>query len=163
MDLGGFGYFLVRVWLVWLQPGSFRTILKAYGESGYFYGQWSAVGRTMVTTTLAGCTAALTTLFGKSAASRLLWCLGNIFTPLFAKWQYVNELYAGNPGRPYGLSMGGGVKLLAAHIVQILVTVGISAEEELARMDLASHGGYVYEYEDVDGDRKPGARYIQHV
>ncbi|KAL6954254.1 hypothetical protein U1Q18_044976 [Sarracenia purpurea var. burkii] len=121
---------------------------------------------------------------GGSAASRLLWCLGNIFTPLFAKRQYVNELYAGNPGRPYGLSMGGGVKLLAAHIVQILVTVGwvtatmvslffmihwlrllrILAEEELARMDLASHGGYVYEYEDVDGDRKPGARYIQqHV
>ncbi|KAG2262998.1 hypothetical protein Bca52824_070077 [Brassica carinata] len=30
-----------------------------------FYGQWSAVGRTAVTTTLAGCTAALTTLFGK--------------------------------------------------------------------------------------------------
>ncbi|XP_034682810.1 ammonium transporter 1 member 2-like [Vitis riparia] len=59
------GSFLL--WFGWygFNPGSFITILKSYGESGGYYGQWSAVGRTAVTTTLAGCTAALTTLFGK--------------------------------------------------------------------------------------------------
>lgn len=51
--------------MVWLVPGSFLNIVKAYSESGHYYGQWSAIGRTAVTTTLAGCTAALTTLFGK--------------------------------------------------------------------------------------------------
>jgi len=59
------GTFLL--WFGWygFNPGSFLTISKAYGSSGSFYGQWSAVGRTAVTTTLAGATAALTTLFGK--------------------------------------------------------------------------------------------------
>lgn len=59
------GSFLL--WFGWygFNPGSFITILKSYGESRGYYGQWSAVGRTAVTTTLAGCTAALTTLFGK--------------------------------------------------------------------------------------------------
>jgi Amt family ammonium transporter len=59
------GSFLL--WFGWygFNPGSFLTILKSYGDSGGYYGQWSAVGRTAVTTTLAGCTAALTTLFGK--------------------------------------------------------------------------------------------------
>lgn len=59
------GTFLL--WFGWygFNPGSFLIIAKAYGESGSMYGQWSAVGRTAVTTTLAGATAALTTLFGK--------------------------------------------------------------------------------------------------
>ncbi|XAR65787.1 hypothetical protein NMG60_11011733 [Bertholletia excelsa] len=62
------GSFLL--WFGWygFNPGSFLGILKTYGGSdgsGGYYGQWSAVGRTAVTTTLAGCTAALTTLFGK--------------------------------------------------------------------------------------------------
>ncbi|WP_248431466.1 ammonium transporter, partial [Escherichia coli] len=47
---------------------SFTKILVPYGSNNY-YGQWSAVGRTAVTTTLAGCTAALTTLFGKRILS----------------------------------------------------------------------------------------------
>ncbi|XP_038713551.1 ammonium transporter 1 member 4-like [Tripterygium wilfordii] len=226
------GTFLL--WFGWygFNPGSFVTILKAYGESGSFYGQWSAVGRTAVTTTLAGCTAALTTLFGKRLLSGhwnvtdvcngLLggfaaitggcsvvdpwaavlcgfvasWVLigcnklaeklhyddpleaaqlhggcgswGIIFTALFAKKEYVNEVYPGLPGRPYGLVMGGGARLLAAHAVQILVVVGwvsvtmgtlffilhklkllrITAEEEMAGMDLTSHGGIAYVYTD---------------
>lgn len=60
------GTFLL--WFGWygFNPGSFFTILKSYSSSrGAYYGQWSAVGRTAVTTTLAGSTAALTTLFGK--------------------------------------------------------------------------------------------------
>ncbi|GLT75027.1 hypothetical protein SLA2020_467820 [Shorea laevis] len=59
------GSFLL--WFGWygFNPGSFLTIMKGYGDGGTYYGQWSAVGRTAVTTTLAGSTAALTTLFGK--------------------------------------------------------------------------------------------------
>ncbi|KAI3865709.1 hypothetical protein MKW98_016582 [Papaver atlanticum] len=59
------GTFLL--WFGWygFNPGSFVTILKPYGESRSYYGQWSAIGRTSVTTTLAGCIAALTTLYGK--------------------------------------------------------------------------------------------------
>ncbi|POO02943.1 Ammonium transporter [Trema orientale] len=62
------GSFLL--WFGWygFNPGSFLTILKSYGDGTdgrSYYGQWSAVGRTAVTTTLAGSTAALTTLFGK--------------------------------------------------------------------------------------------------
>ncbi|KAH7571813.1 hypothetical protein JRO89_XS04G0148100 [Xanthoceras sorbifolium] len=59
------GSFLL--WFGWygFNPGSFLTILKPYGKSGGYYGQWSAIGRTAVTTTLAGCTAALTMLFSK--------------------------------------------------------------------------------------------------
>lgn len=59
------GSFLL--WFGWygFNPGSFLTILKSYGTRGTYYGQWSAIGRTAVTTTLAGSTAALTTLFSK--------------------------------------------------------------------------------------------------
>ena len=226
------GTFLL--WFGWygFNPGSFLNIMKVYGESGSYYGQWSAVGRTAVTTTLAGCSAALTTLFGKRllsghwnvtdvcngllggfaaitsgcsvvdpwaaiicgfvAAWVLIGCnmlaeklkyddpleaaqlhggcgsWGIIFTALFAKKEYVNQVYPGLPDRPYGLFMGGGAKLLAAHIVQILVIVGwvsitmgtlfwllhklkllrISPDEETAGMDVTSHGGLAYEYND---------------
>ncbi|KAJ0967490.1 hypothetical protein J5N97_024407 [Dioscorea zingiberensis] len=59
------GTFLL--WFGWygFNPGSFITILNSYGPIGSIHGQWSAVGRTAVTTTLAGCSAALTTLFVK--------------------------------------------------------------------------------------------------
>jgi Amt family ammonium transporter len=99
---------------------------------------------------------------------------GIIFTALFAKEAYVNEVYPGQPGRPYGLFMGGGARLLAAHIVQILVIVAwvsvtmgtvffilhklkllrISAEEEMAGMDLTSHGGLAYVYTDHEDEVK---------
>ncbi|XP_027364254.1 ammonium transporter 1 member 1-like [Abrus precatorius] len=221
------------LWFGWygFNPGSFTKILSAY-SSGNYYGQWSAVGRTAVTTTLAGSTAALTTLFGKRvisghwnvtdvcngllggfaaitagcsvvepwaaivcgfvAALVLIACnklaetvryddpleaaqlhggcgaWGVIFTALFAKEEYVNQVYPGKAGRPYGLFMGGGGKLLAAHVIQVLVITGwvsatmgplfwalhkmkllrISAEDELAGMDLTRHGGFAYAYED---------------
>ncbi|KAJ4955795.1 hypothetical protein NE237_012578 [Protea cynaroides] len=225
------------LWFGWygFNPGSFLQILKPY-NTGNYYGQWTAVGRTAVTTTLAGCSAALTTLFGKRllsghwnvldvcngllggfaaitagcsvvepwaaiicgfvAAWVLIGCnkiaekfkyddpleaaqlhggcgaWGIIFTALFAKKRYVHEVYA--VGRPYGLFMGGGGKLLAAHIIQILVIVGwvsatmgplfyvlhrlkllrISAEDEMAGMDLTRHGGFAYAYQDDDDQMK---------
>nr|XP_010920277.1 ammonium transporter 1 member 2 [Elaeis guineensis] len=231
------GTFLL--WFGWygFNPGSFINIDKSYGPTGSIHGQWSAVGRTAVTTTLAGCTGALTTLFGKrlqtghwnviDVCNGLLggfaaitagcsvvdpwaavicgfvaaWVLiglnklaakvkfddpleatqlhggcgawGIIFTGLFAREKYVNEVYSGRPGRPYGLFMGGGGRLLGAQVVQILVIAGwvsctmgplfyalhrmgllrISAEDEMAGMDLTRHGGFAYVYQDEGSGR----------
>ncbi|KAJ6379958.1 hypothetical protein OIU76_016589 [Salix suchowensis] len=232
------GSFLL--WFGWygFNPGSFLTILQSYGDSRRdYYGQWSAVGRTAVTTTLAGSTAALTTLFGKrllvghwnviDVCNGLLggfaaitagcsvvepwaaiicgfiasWVLigcnklaeklkyddpleaaqlhggcgtwGLLFTGLFAKEAYVNEVYPKIPnkaGRPYGLFMGGDGRLLAAQMIQILVITGwvtmtmgplfyglhklkllrISSGDEMAGMDLTRHGGFAYAYHDED-------------
>ncbi|TYH50288.1 hypothetical protein ES332_D10G195300v1 [Gossypium tomentosum] len=219
------------LWFGWygFNPGSFNKISSFY-TSGNYYGQWSAVGRTAVTTTLAGCTAALTTLFGKRiltghwnvtdvcngllggfaaitagcsvvepwaaiicgfvAAWVLISCnklaekvkfddpleaaqlhggcgaWGIIFTALFASEKYVRELYPSRPVR-YGLFMGGGGRLLAAHIIQILVIVGwvsvtmgtlISADDEMAGMDLTRHGGLAYVYHDEDESQKQGTQ-----
>ena len=69
--------------------------------------------------------------------------------------------------------MGGGGRLLAAHIVQILVVAGwvsvtmgtlfwllqklrflrISSDEEMAGMDVTSHGGLAYVYHDENNDQ----------
>lgn len=49
---------------------------------------------------------------------------GIIFTALFAEKKYINEIYPGKEGRPYGLLRGGGAKMLTAHVVQIVVIVG---------------------------------------
>ncbi|CAM0903853.1 unnamed protein product [Alopecurus aequalis] len=230
------GTFLL--WFGWFgfNPGSFVTILKSYGPSGGINGQWSAVGRTGITTTLAGSVAALTTLFAKRfqtghwnvtdvcngmlggfaaitagcsvvdpwaaiicgfvsafvlmglnmLSARLKYddpleaaqlhggcgAWGIIFTALFAKKQYVEEIYA--VGRPYGLFMGGGGRLLAAHVVQILVIAGfvsftmgplffalkklgllrVTAEQEMAGMDMTRHGGFAYVYHDEDENDK---------
>ncbi|XP_078427762.1 ammonium transporter 1 member 2-like [Wolffia australiana] len=224
------------LWFGWygFNPGSFLTILKSYGPAGSIHGQWSAVGRTAVTTTLAGCAAALTALFGQRvlvghwsvshvcngllagfaaitagcsvvepwaaiicgvvAAAVLMACnkladrfkfddpleaaqlhggcgaWGLLFTGLFAEERYVNEVYPGAPARPFGLFMGGGTGLLAAQVVQILAIAGwvtatmaplflllrrfgllrISADEEMAGMDLISHGGFAYANDDAD-------------
>ncbi|CAI0436629.1 unnamed protein product [Linum tenue] len=222
------GTFLL--WFGWygFNPGSFAKI-------------WSAIGRTAVTTTLSGCTAALTTLFGKRVMSGhwnvtdvcngllgglaaitascsvvepwaavicgfvaslvLMGCnklaeklkyddpleaaqlhggcgmWGVIFTALFASEKYVAEVYPSVANRPYGLFMGGGGRLLAAHLIQVVVIVGwvsatmgplffilhklkllrISAEDELAGMDLTRHGGFAYAYHDQDDpDQKGG-------
>ncbi|XP_021281984.1 uncharacterized protein LOC110414912 [Herrania umbratica] len=235
------GTFLL--WFGWygFNPGSFLTIVKGYGRGGGYYGQWSAIGRTAVTTTMAGCTAALTTLFSKrllvghwnviDVCNGLLggfaaitsgcsvvepwaaiicgfvaaWVLigfnllasklkyddpleaaqlhggcgawGLLFTGLFATEAYVNEVYPGRPGRPHGLFMGGGGKLLGAQIIQILVIAGwvtatmgplfyvlhkmkllrISENDETAGMDLTRHGGFAYAYHDEeDLSRTPG-------
>jgi len=233
------GTFLL--WFGWygFNPGSFSKILVPYSDGpGDFYGQWSAVGRTAVTTTLAGCTAALTTLFGKRILSghwnvmdvcngllagfaaitsgcsvvepwaaigcgfMAAWVLigcnklavrfkyddpleaaqlhggcgawGVLFTALFASEKYVNEVYPGRSGRPFGLFMGGGGRLLAAHIVQLLAVTGwvsltmgplflilhklrllrISADDEMAGMDLTRHGGFAYAYHDDEDSNK---------
>ncbi|KAK8991763.1 hypothetical protein V6N11_062757 [Hibiscus sabdariffa] len=55
------------LWFGWygFKPGSFNKISSFYA-SRYYYDQWSAVGRTTVTTTLFGCATALPTLFGCS-------------------------------------------------------------------------------------------------
>ncbi|KAG7547782.1 Ammonium transporter [Arabidopsis suecica] len=231
------GTFLL--WFGWygFNPGSFNKILVTY-ETGTYNGQWSAVGRTAVTTTLAGCTAALTTLFGKRllsghwnvtdvcngllggfaaitggcsvvepwaaiicgfvAALVLLGCnklaeklkyddpleaaqlhggcgaWGLIFTALFAQEKYLNQIYGNRPGRPHGLFMGGGGKLLGAQLIQIIVITGwvsatmgtlffilkkmkllrISSEDEMAGMDMTRHGGFAYMYFDDDESHK---------
>ncbi|EMS52137.1 Ammonium transporter 1 member 2 [Triticum urartu] len=100
---------------------------------------------------------------------------GVIFTALFARREYVEQIY-GAPGRPYGLFMGGGGRLLGAHVVLILViaawvscTMGplflalnklgllrISAEDEMAGMDQTRHGGFAYAYTDEDSSSRPG-------
>ncbi len=58
------GTFLL--WFGWFgfNPGSFDKILVAYPDSTS-QGNWTAVGRTAVTTTLAGSTAGIVTLFGR--------------------------------------------------------------------------------------------------
>ncbi|KAK8657225.1 hypothetical protein V6N13_035476 [Hibiscus sabdariffa] len=225
------------LWFGWygFNPGSFNRISNFY-TSGNYYGQWSAVGRTAVTTTLAGCTGALTTLLGKriltshwsvtDACSGLLggfaaitagcsvvepWAAiicgfvaalvlmgcnklaekvefddplevaqlhggcgawGVLFTGLFASEKYVREVYPNRPPGRYGLLMGGGGRLLAAQVVQVLVIVGwvsatmgslfyflnkfgllrISAEDEMVGMDLTRHGGLAYNYSDEEED-----------
>ncbi|PIA32185.1 hypothetical protein AQUCO_04500053v1 [Aquilegia coerulea] len=92
---------------------------------------------------------------------------GLIFTGLFAKKEFVLQVY--NSGqldvpRPFGVLMGGGWGLIAAQVVAVLVIVGwvsitmgplfyalhklkilrISIDEELAGLDVSSHGGYAY-------------------
>jgi len=93
---------------------------------------------------------------------------GLFFVGLFAEKHYVNEVYPGHPNRPYGLFMGGGGKLLAAQIIEILVIFGwvsvlmgalffalhkmrllrITPEDEMAGMDATRHGGSAYIHAD---------------
>ncbi|KAL7585090.1 ammonium transporter 1 member 3 [Lactuca sativa] len=224
------GTFLL--WFGWFgfNPGSFNKILVSYPDS-FDQGNWTGVGRTAVTTTLAGSTAGIVTLFGRRllvghwdaldvcngvlggfvaitsgcsvvepwaaivcgffAACVLIglnivalklhyddpleaaqlhggcgaW--GLIFTGLFAKEEFVVQTYnSGNLGvtRPYGLLLGGGWGLIGAQVVEVLVVVGwvsvtmgplfyllhwlrilrISSDEEVAGLDISSHGGYAY-------------------
>ncbi|XP_010467254.1 PREDICTED: ammonium transporter 1 member 2-like [Camelina sativa] len=228
----------LMLWLGWygFNAGYFLNILKIYNRSRPYYGQWSAIGRTTVTTTLSGCTAALTTMFTRRllvghwnvahvctgllsglvaissgcavvepwaavicgvVASWILISLdllankfhfddplqasqvhggcgtwGLPFTGIFARKQYIIEVYGGENGRPYGLLMGGGVKLLGAQIIQIIaifgwvtITMGslffmlhkinllrVSADEEKVGLDMTFHGGFAYgaHLEDAD-------------
>ncbi|XVF38562.1 hypothetical protein REPUB_Repub20aG0112800 [Reevesia pubescens] len=102
---------------------------------------------------------------------------GVLFTGLFASEKYVREVYATRPVR-YGLFMGGGGRLLAAQIIQILVIVGwvsatmgtlfyflhkfgllrISADDEMSGMDLTRHGGLAYVYHDEDESQTQGTQ-----
>ncbi|XP_072996580.1 ammonium transporter 1 member 3-like isoform X2 [Typha latifolia] len=224
------GTFLL--WFGWFgfNPGSFNKILVAYPDAPS-QGNWTGVGRTAVTTALAGSTAGLVTLFGRrvlvghwdamDVCNGLLggfvaitsgcsvvepwaaivcgffsaWVLiglnvlslnlgfddpleaaqlhggcgawGLIFTGLFAKEEFVVQAYdSGEIGlrRPFGLLMGGGWGLLGAQVVELVAIVGwvsvtmaplfyvlhrlrllrISVDEELAGLDISSHGGYAY-------------------
>ncbi|CAH8274370.1 unnamed protein product [Arabidopsis lyrata] len=227
----------LMLWLGWygFTAGYFLTILKTYGGSPY-YGQWSAIGRTTVTTTLSGSTAALTTMFSRRllvghwnvthVCTGLLsglvaissgcavvepWAAiicgfvaswvtigldllakkfkyddplqaaqvhggcgawGLLFTGLLATKSYMSEVYGGESGRPHGLLMGGGVKLLGAQIGQIIAIIGwvtltmgslfyglhkinllrVSVEEEIVGIDMTRHGGFAYgsHLEDAD-------------
>ncbi|KAB1210695.1 Ammonium transporter 1 member 3 [Morella rubra] len=233
------GTFLL--WFGWFgfNPGSFDKILVAYPNTTD-QGNWTSVGRTAVTTTLAGSTAGIVTLFGR----RLLighwdalgvcngvlggfvaitsgcsvvepwaaivcgffaaWVLiglnilalklqfddpleatqlhggcgawGLIFTGLFAKEEFVIQVYdSGVSGvvRPYGLFMGGGWALLGAQVVEVSVIVAwvtvtmgplfyvlhkleilrISIDDEVAGLDISSHGGYAYTHQEENQPR----------
>ncbi|KAL2607738.1 hypothetical protein R1flu_026311 [Riccia fluitans] len=243
MDMRGHSASLVvlgsfLLWFGWFgfNPGSYIYIVVPYDD---FTGNWTGVGRTAVTTTLAGCAAALTTLFARrwmtghwnvtDVCNGLLggfaaitagcavvepwaaiicgfgsaWVLigfnvlaaklkyddpleaaqlhggcgawGLIFTGLFAREKYVSEAYG--TGRGHGLFMGGGGKLLAAQIIEILVISGwvlatmgplflllkrfnllrISSDDEVAGMDLTRHGGAAYYHEDSPQFLTPNA------
>ena len=92
---------------------------------------------------------------------------GPIFAGLFAKEEFVIQAFnSGETGvvRPYGLFLGGGWGLLGAQVVEVSVIVGwvsvtmgplfyalhklrilrISIDEEIAGLDISSHGGYAY-------------------
>lgn len=107
---------------------------------------------------------------------------GLIFTGLFATKKYVGEVY--QAGRPYGLLMGGGGRLLAAQVVEIVAIVGwvsvtmgglfyglkkgkllrISREDEMAGMDLTRHGGFAYVYNDEeDLSEKPSGFMMRRI
>lgn len=95
-----------------------------------------------------------------------------IFTGLLATKSYMSEVYGGESGRPHGLLMGGGVKLLGAQIGQIIAIIGwvtltmgslfyglhkinllrVSVEEEIVGIDMTRHGGFAYgsHLEDAD-------------
>ncbi|KAH9302531.1 hypothetical protein KI387_014114, partial [Taxus chinensis] len=96
---------------------------------------------------------------------------GVLFTGLFAKEDYVVEIY-GKTGRPFGVLMGGGWGLFGAQVVEVLVIAGwvtvtmgplfyvlhklnllrISRDDEMAGMDISSHGGYAYDHRIDNGD-----------
>nr|TKS16253.1 ammonium transporter 1 member 3-like [Populus alba] len=92
---------------------------------------------------------------------------GSIFTGLFAKKEFVIQAYnSGEAGvvRPYGLLLGGGWGLIGCQVIEVSViaawvslTMGpvffeldklkmlrISIDEEVAGLDISSHGGYAY-------------------
>lgn len=88
---------------------------------------------------------------------------GLIFTGLFAKEKLVMEAY-GSRRRGFGVLMGGGWGLLGSQLVEIIAIMGwvsitmaplfyllhklrllrICVDEELAGLDISSHGGYAY-------------------
>eukprot|EP00246_Nothoceros_aenigmaticus_P011404 TRINITY_DN308_c0_g1_i1.p1 TRINITY_DN308_c0_g1~~TRINITY_DN308_c0_g1_i1.p1 ORF type:complete len:563 (+),score=55.82 TRINITY_DN308_c0_g1_i1:167-1690(+) len=220
------------LWFGWygFNPGSFNRILVPYGNNSL--GNWTFIGRTAVTTTLAGCSAAIATLFTRrwlnghwnvtDVCNGLLggfaaitagcsvvepwaaiicgvgaaWVLigfnllaekfkyddpleaaqlhggcgmwGLLFVGLFAKQSYLAEVYTDRNPDNHGLFYGGGGKLLAAQIVEILVIAGwvsafmaplfwllhkfnhlrISAEDEMQGLDATRHGGAAYYHAD---------------
>lgn len=111
---------------------------------------------------------------------------GMIATSCFAASNLVEGYYSGYPTdspRAYGFIMGGGSgggKLLAAHIVYILIIASwslaimtpfflllkkaglfrVAPEVEAAGLDVSHHGGSAYPYENDKGGAKPGEVYL---
>lgn len=106
---------------------------------------------------------------------------GVVFTGLFAAEKYVVEVYPpakGDTTRPFGVLMGGGWGLLGAQVVEVLSIVGwvtvtmgplfygmrrmdllrIGRDDELAGMDISSHGGFAYDHS--LGDEGSSRRYF---
>ncbi|KAL7153235.1 hypothetical protein ABFS83_04G153000 [Erythranthe nasuta] len=92
---------------------------------------------------------------------------GLIFTGLFAKEEFIIQVYDSGligASRSSGLLMGGGWGLIGAQLVELLAIVGwvsltmgplfyllhwlgilrISMDDEVAGLDISSHGGYAY-------------------
>ncbi|KAL5580758.1 hypothetical protein UlMin_013200 [Ulmus minor] len=107
---------------------------------------------------------------------------GLIFTGLFAKEEFVLQAYnqgVSEASRSYGLFMGGGWGLLGAQVVELLAIVGwvsatmgplfyllhklrilrISVDEEIAGLDVSSHGGYAY----VQGEENHTSYYADFI
>ncbi|EYU23520.1 hypothetical protein ABFS82_04G152000 [Erythranthe guttata] len=102
---------------------------------------------------------------------------GLIFTGLFAKEEFIIQAYDSGligASRSSGLLMGGGWGLIGAQVVELLAIVGwvsltmgplfyllhwlgilrISMDDEVAGLDISSHGGYAYNaHEEESGPR----------
>ncbi|KAG5238342.1 ammonium transporter member [Salix suchowensis] len=193
------GTFLL--WFGWFgfNPGSFGKILVAYPNTTS-QGNWTGVGRTAVTTTLAGhwdaldaCNGLLGGFVAITSGCSVVEPWAAIVCGFCAAWvliglnilalklqfddpleatrcmvgEFVIQVYnSGAAGvvRPYGLLLGGGWGLIGCQVVELLVIVAwvsitmgpvflaldklkmfrISIDDEVAGLDISSHGGYAY-------------------
>lgn len=96
---------------------------------------------------------------------------GLFFTGLLAKKEFVMQVYLKGDDTPFGLFYGGGGKVLACQMLEIIcifgwvsVTMGalffslhacnllrVPPDEEIAGMDMTKHGGSAYNTETADG------------
>ncbi|XP_010685576.2 ammonium transporter 1 member 3 [Beta vulgaris subsp. vulgaris] len=109
---------------------------------------------------------------------------GLIFTGLFAKEEFIIQVYdSGKDGvsRSSGLLLGGGWGLLGVQVLELVVivcwvsvTMGplfyalhklkllrISSDEEVAGLDISSHGGYAYNNQDEEERPRRYTDYMQ--
>ncbi|KMT05081.1 hypothetical protein BVRB_7g172350 [Beta vulgaris subsp. vulgaris] len=109
---------------------------------------------------------------------------GLIFTGLFAKEEFIIQVYdSGKDGvsRSSGLLLGGGWSLLGVQVLELVVivcwvsvTMGplfyalhklkllrISSDEEVAGLDISSHGGYAYNNQDEEERPRRYTDYMQ--
>jgi ammonium transporter, Amt family len=114
------------LWFGWygFNPGSFLIINKTYGASGSFYGQWSAVGRTAVTTTLAGSAAGLTTLLAKKYLTTT-WGLADV----------CNGVLGGFAAITSGCSVVEPWAAIVCGVISALVLIGLNMLSEKYEFD----------------------------
>ncbi|KAH0854836.1 hypothetical protein HID58_037123 [Brassica napus] len=161
-------------WMVRIQPWFLFDYSKRIRKSRPYYGQWSAVGRTAVTTTLAGCTSALTTLFSNVSLQLSYYSHWNVIDVcngllggfaaitsgcavvepwaaivcgFVASWVLIGFNFPRQETQALWFADGWGRKLLAAQFVQIVVIIGW---DEMAGMDMTRHGGFAYAYNDEE-------------